>query len=301
MGEDHRRGCLVGPLLLVGFGVALLGGNFGWFRESLWTVLLRAWPVVLVAIGIDLLVPRRTVWGTLLSAVLIAGVLAGGLWLSSTSVPSLRGSSAEAVDVPLSAGAGADVEIRPSVGQLLLGPGKASGGLVEATIPLLAGERLERRVEQAGSRQRVVLESQGLLGVVPGGRSAGLPWKVLLNPQVPTTLEIGMGVGEILVDGVGLNLSRLKAQLGVGHIEVRLGSGVESLEVDLGIGQVVVVVPSGSTVRIEANVALGERNLPAGFVREGDWYLSPGFATAEPSITIRANLAIGEITLRTGN
>ncbi len=51
-----------------------------------WTAwgLFRLWPLILVAIGIDLLVGRRSTWGAILAGVLIAVLLGGGLWLAST-------------------------------------------------------------------------------------------------------------------------------------------------------------------------------------------------------------------------
>lgn len=296
MNESHPRRGLVGPLLLVGVGVALLGSNLGWFDVSLWTVLLRAWPVVLVAVGVDLLVPRRTALGTVLAALLVAAVLAGGLWLATTALAGAPPASAEAVDVPLAAPGAAEVEIRPAVGQLRLSSGEASGGLVEASIPLLRGEQLERRVDQVGDRQRVVLRSQGTF-MLPSAQGVGRPWDIRLNPGIRTSVEVGMGVGEILFDGRELDLGRVKADLGVGRIEIRLGSGVEAVDVRLGIGQVQLVIPRGTAVRLRADVALGGKNMPPGYARDGDWVTSPGYANAARALEIRASVGIGEITL----
>jgi hypothetical protein len=61
--DSHHRGGLVGPVLLVGLGLIFLGQNLGWVREDIWLSLLRLWPLILVAAGIDLLIPRRSIWG----------------------------------------------------------------------------------------------------------------------------------------------------------------------------------------------------------------------------------------------
>jgi len=74
----YRRHGLVGPVILVGLGAILLLENMGLLSGNLWTVLLRMWPLILIAIGIDLLIGRRSTWGALLSLILIVALFVGG-------------------------------------------------------------------------------------------------------------------------------------------------------------------------------------------------------------------------------
>ena len=73
MSAPARRGGLAGPILLIGFGLLLLLSNLGYISGSIWNILLRMWPVILIVAGIDLLIGRRSVWGSVL---LIAIILA---------------------------------------------------------------------------------------------------------------------------------------------------------------------------------------------------------------------------------
>jgi len=59
-----------------------LGTNLGWLDWSIWTTLLRIWPVFLIALGIDLLVGRRSALGALVAALLIVAVLAGAIYVA---------------------------------------------------------------------------------------------------------------------------------------------------------------------------------------------------------------------------
>ena len=66
--------------MLIGFGVLLLLSNLGVFPESGWAVLWRFWPVALVALGLDVLIGRRSLGGVIASGVLIlisVGMLIG--------------------------------------------------------------------------------------------------------------------------------------------------------------------------------------------------------------------------------
>ena len=79
---DHHRG-LVWPILVITAGVLLLLSNLGMLSLDLWELMLRGWPLILIAIGIDLLIGRRSVWGSIVAAVLIIAVLLLGLGLYS--------------------------------------------------------------------------------------------------------------------------------------------------------------------------------------------------------------------------
>lgn len=74
-----RRPSLVGPTLLIGVGVLVLMQNLGFLPFGFWWTLWRFWPVVLIVVGLDLLLGRRSPVGGLvvlgLTVALIAGVL----------------------------------------------------------------------------------------------------------------------------------------------------------------------------------------------------------------------------------
>ena len=59
--RDTRRGGLIGPVILIGLGSVFLLINLGVLSWSVWTVIFRLWPVLLVAAGLDLLLGRRSV------------------------------------------------------------------------------------------------------------------------------------------------------------------------------------------------------------------------------------------------
>ncbi|MCK7476129.1 MAG: DUF5668 domain-containing protein [Rhodopseudomonas palustris] len=50
----YKRDGWVGPLVLLGFGTILLLGNLGILAQNGFSLLWRLWPVLLVAIGLDI-------------------------------------------------------------------------------------------------------------------------------------------------------------------------------------------------------------------------------------------------------
>ena len=69
MHRHYHRG-VAGPLILIAIGAAFLLSNMGLLSWSAWG-LLRLWPLILMAIWIDLLIGRRSVLGTLVAGLLI--------------------------------------------------------------------------------------------------------------------------------------------------------------------------------------------------------------------------------------
>jgi Putative auto-transporter adhesin, head GIN domain len=67
------------PVIITGFGLLWFLINQGWLPFENLSAILGLWPVLLVAIGLDLIAGRRYPW---LGALLAAALVGGGVWLS---------------------------------------------------------------------------------------------------------------------------------------------------------------------------------------------------------------------------
>lgn len=75
-------GSLVRPLILIGLGLFFLLSNLGLISWNFWEAVGRLWPIFLIAMGLDLLIGRRS----LLASLAVVGAtavlpLVGLLWL----------------------------------------------------------------------------------------------------------------------------------------------------------------------------------------------------------------------------
>jgi hypothetical protein len=77
----RRPPSLFWPLLLISAGVLLLLSNLGYVPWSSWNVLWRLWPLLLIGLGIDALIGRRTTGGMIVSGLLILLLLGGAIAL----------------------------------------------------------------------------------------------------------------------------------------------------------------------------------------------------------------------------
>ena len=109
--KKRKRGSPLGAVLLILIGVILLLNVFGVLDWSIWWSLLRLWPVLLIAAGLELLLGRWK-WGSLLATILVVAVVVAALWLTSAGVTT-SGLVTEQIRQPLGDATRADVSIEP--------------------------------------------------------------------------------------------------------------------------------------------------------------------------------------------
>ena len=314
MEKEVRRGGLVGPLILIGLGAILLLSNLGMVNWSIWRTLLPLWPLLLIAIGIDLLIGRRSFLGSLVALALILAVFIGGFLLfadtdegelSLFGIHLQRGQplTSEEISQPLGGVKRAQVIVQAAAAALHLDEAPESASLVEGQVRLRHGEQVWRDYQIEGDKGTFLLRMQRQSDVfIPGWSEERGGWDLGLNPDVPLQLQVGLAAGRADLDLTGLNVTDLEVNLAAGHAEVILPvEGHLQGRVSGAVGELVVIIPKGMEARIKANVALGKADVPQGYRREGSYYTSPGYAGAESSVDLELGLAIGKITVREGS
>jgi len=300
MDEQKRRGSLVGPVILIGLGIILLLNNLRLLDWSVWEVIFRLWPVLLIAWGLDLLIGRRSIWGSLLALLLILAVLASALWLFGAGIGTGRVVASEDVRQALDGATQAEVVIAPAVGTLHVEALPESANLVEGVIRLGRGEGVRRDFEVEDGTATLTLRSEGTaFGPFIGGWGAERAWDLGLNPDVPLQLEISLDVGQSDVDLTGLTVSDLEMSMGVGQTTVILPEkGRFQARIEGAVGQTVVVIPADLAARIHLDTGLAGRQLPDDYHGGDDVYTSPGYESAENRVDLRVDQAVGNVAIR---
>ena len=298
--KKERRSSLVGPIILIGLGIVFLLNNLGILTWSVWDVIFRLWPVLLVAEGLDILIGRRSAWGALLSLVLTLALVAGALWLYEAGIIVGRASAAEEISQSLDDATQAQIIIAPAVGSLHIEALPESNQLAAGTIRPVRGEQVRRDWAVQGETAIFTLQSEGnFVGPFVGGPSDEWDWDLGLSSDVPLKLDISLGVGQSDIDLTGLTMDDLDVSMGVGQTVVVLpDEGRFRAKIDSAIGNTVVVIPEGMEARIRFDTALAARQLPDNYRQWGDAYVSPGYDGAENRVDLEVSQAIGNVTIR---
>lgn len=298
--EHGRRGGIVGPVVLIGLGIVFLLHNLGVVGWSIWEVLLRLWPILLVAAGLDLMLGRRSIWGGLLALALTAALLVGALLLSGAGIERGRAGQGEEVTHPLEDVDLAEVAIDPGVGTLRVRGGTDSQNLVEGEAALSRGESLaESYVAQDGKAAFALRTESSSFGPFQTGWTGQRVWDLRLTTRVPLGLETDLGLGVTDLDLTDLTLESLNVKQGIGQATIVLPEeGRLTARIEGAIGQTVVVIPEGLAARIRLDTGIAGRQIAEDYVCEDDVCTSAGYGGAEDRVDLELSQAIGSVVVR---
>ncbi len=303
MDTHHDRGGLVGPILLIGLGVTFLLTNLGMLSSSIWGVLVRIWPVILIAIGIDLLIGRRSILGRVLALVLILAVLAGGLWLGGVRIGSIqqRGQAVqgESITQALGGASRGQVSVDPAVGLLHVGALEAgSANLAEGKIGLPSGAHVTKLASVAGGTASLTLRLNGSWYGPTFNDDNSMKWTLDLNRDVPLDLHFSVIAGEGDLDLSQLKIEAVEVASVFGQTKATLPAGNYRAHISGVFGQTIVTLPANAGVKVKVSAVFGSSSVPSGYTRQGDWFYSPGYASAATKIELTADEVFGEVIVR---
>lgn len=286
-----RREGMVGAVVLIGLGTLFLLSNLGYLSLSVWEIIIRFWPVFLVALGIDIIIGHRKPWAPILGA-LIGLLLVAGIAFLVVGAPGINTGRTEQVSFPLNDLSQANGSIAIPVGHLDLAGGAATGNLLEG----------DARLGVLGTVNKNTVGNSFYLNAEPLtfnpiNASDSDRWTLRLNPAVTYHLTVNMAAGVENVDLTGLSVSQVNLNLAVGSLVVRLPAGAVSGEIKNAVGETVVYVPRDAVVRIHLDTALTGVNLPPDYMRTDKEVTSPNQA-AGPAIDVTVGQAVGAVSIR---
>lgn len=292
----ERKSSVFGPLFLIFVGVLFLLNNLGIVSWDIWLQLIRLWPIFLIGAGLDLILGRRSLAGSILVSAIVIALIAGTLWFVSTRMPSTPATTKE-VSYALQDAGTAEVHIRFGVGTLQIGALSESDNLLEGTLDLSQNEQVEEDYSVNEGAYLSLGSSMPQMALSTDLRQ-DKTWSLYLNRDVPLELDVKTGVGTAKIDLRQLNLSELTIDSGVGKSTVILPDrGRLSASIDGGVGEIHIQVPEGTGVRIEATTGLGDIKVPDGYARSDDTTTSPGYSSAAARVDLRIKGGIGRIVV----
>jgi len=286
----------VGPLVLLGLGVILLLGNLGVIEQNGFALLLRLWPVLLVAVGLDIAFGRqKSAWITLLRHGNRTGLVAGILWLAMVS-PVSGNLRSVPVEQSLDAATSSSLSMELAVGQVDLTGGAASNQLISGTAGMTNENALDISYQKpVDGKSSLSLEGDSFVSILPVNAGA-YPWAIKVNSTLPYDLSVRQAVGIQTLDLQPTLVSDVTTQLAVGTITLTLPKGADFTgKVDCAVCQVIIRIPRGSNVSIRADTAVVPVNIPQNYHRSGNTieYL----AGSGNKVKLEINIAVGSLII----
>lgn len=258
------------PLLLIGVGIVWLLANTGVIEAFSLSFLLRLWPVVLIAIGLDLMFGRRSpILGALIGLGVVAFVIL--LLVMAPNLDIELGPELKTLNFsePLEEASSARIDLDLTHYPTTIGVLEDSNALIEAELDTLEDVSFDVR----GTNNKVVtLKSRGETSVFDWVGTLGneARWEIALSPQIPIDLRIDVGSGSVRLDLERMILERFDLDGGSGSTSLVLPSSTENYDVRLdgGSGSFTIEIADGA--EMDANFDVGSGSFKISFVGEAE-------------------------------
>lgn len=296
----------------IAVGLVLLGNTFGYLPWGVWITIVSLWPLLLVALGVELLGRGLGLpWVRALSnVVLIAGLLYGAFVLApgtvglGVNIPGLsRSGSAYATAKPHdSAVTSGTATIKAGATRLKVGAGpdlaRISGIAPSGSVPTLSS------TVDAG-RATVAVDEPSRSVVVFGVQQRTLD---LTLDSAVTWNELRFDVGAVQADAdlSGLKVEAVSVNVGASDLTLRIGKSAPAVTVDIsgGAANLVLRVPASAAVRLDSKSGLSNVTVPLGFkhisglpvLGESSW-ASEG--AGGPTVTVTLQSGVSNLTVET--
>ena len=288
----------VGAAILLGLGGVLLAGNLNALPWSGLDLLVRLWPVLILAAGLDLLMQGRTsTVGAVFIVLLAVALVAGMVWIGF-STPASMGQAPVAVNQLLENAQSASVDITVIAGDVTVTGGAERDQLIAGTVYAPNSLQMDESYTVSGGEGRYVLQPQSGARVPVVGTYQGKPSELILNSAIPMEFDFTLIAGEQGVDLRNTNVSDLAVETIIGKTVVtlpkdqRLTGKISSI-----IGELIIRVPRGASVEFQMDTVISGRDFPEDFLKSEDRITSPEAANGRADIVISLENVIGSVKI----
>lgn len=287
-------------IIIILLGVILLANNFQILPWSVWYELLRLWPAILIAIGVDLIFRKSSLYFLqIISPLVIIAAIGGAVYLSQADRAYEITDRALRFEQPLSPKLKqADIEISFGAGILRLEGGSAY--LFEGDFTTPSWLRPKMRYKVVGEKGFLELSEEGERGRFQFSQlGKEHSWNLRLNNEIPLTLKIETGASSNYLDISSLKVTYLELKAGASKNEIKFGA-LNSIQakIEVGVSQIKLFIPGSIGIRIEADTALTSNNLnELDLIKEGNIYISRHYSTAETRLDLELKVGVSSLTV----
>jgi cytochrome c oxidase subunit IV len=288
--ELFRREGVAWPVLMIGAGIVLLINYFGPRSWISWTQILQLWPILIIAVGIDVMFRGQSGWKSLLG-VILSIILIGAAVLLAFQGVEIQANYLQIDERYSSSVESAELDLSLSVGEFVLGSDDRNGKLIIGSIT--PGSVVDDLDEKSG---RVFYE---LVSTKPAFFPHTARWELDLTPELPLDLKVDNSVGEMLLDFVELDLDSLLVKQGVGRMVIGLPEMVsEDVLLKQGVGVIAVEIPEDVRIAVDAQNGLTSVRFPGDFELEDGYYTTPGTTRTNADLLIVVEQGVGLVTFQ---
>jgi hypothetical protein len=285
---------IVGSIFFIGLGGIFLSSTLGLLDISVWELILTLWPLLLIAIGLDIAIGRRSVAGSVVGVAIFLLLLGGAIWLLFS--PLGETSAGEEIYQQVEGASSAQVTIAPTIGNLIIRSHEDAEVLIQGEIRLARRENVSPEFNISDGKATFSLQSKGLAFIALPGERQSWTWNLTLTPEIPLDINVETGVGLLQIDLTDLTVNQLDLKVGVGDNKLILPStGKLQANVETSVGITTIILPPSMSMRLMTDTGLATVQVPGDFELQDGVYTSPGSMNSENQVDMKIKQPIGVV------
>lgn len=292
----YRRDGWVWALVLLGLGTILLLGNLNYMPTRALPLLVKIWPILLVAIGLDIAFGgRSSAWYALLR-VFIGIILVGMILWMAISSTTTAGLQQQNYQQDLDGAESSRVEFSVITGRLRVHPGTDATQLLSGSAALPNGVVFEPAYAEPKNGKSALSYKASQNGIVLDATSINYEFE--LNPAIPIRLDTELVVGEMDLDLAGTAVNELKTEMALGRQQVHLPCDrLATVTLEAAVADLEVYIPQGCDVTINLENGLTYTSLPEGYQRSGNVVNNANAVERTGPLEVTIELAVGAVSI----
>lgn len=284
-------------MILVFLGSFWMLESFGFIQWSLWSVMYRLWPLILVVIGINIIFDkvkfiRLITWGLFFILVIVFGFYQQGQYKEEMFVSKNsnlvveRRAETKNGQLNMILG-GADIEINSTNEKLL-----------KAHIP---NPHVQNQVLFNNGNKTLRVDLRQIREIHNIGNN-NYNYEIELNRDIVWDIEGEIGAAKGSFDLRDLNINEINLDVGAAQFDLMIGKNSEKTKIDIdgGATKIDITLPEEAGVKAKINGVLKESNMEnLGWIKKDDFFITPNYEEAKQKIDINVDLAVGQLNIKT--
>jgi hypothetical protein len=295
----YRGSGYLGSVIWIGIGAVFLMGNFGYIQTDAWRMMLKLWPILIIAFGFDLILGRKSLVNGIVAGVVGAAMIGGLVWVvvnGPTQFTFGQPARVETISEELGGASEGDIRISKNAGELFIEDGTSESAFVEAELELFNNEIADTSYEIEDGIAELRVESRGSSYSNTTGIDGD--WEFYFNKSIPLELQSTLIAGEHRLDLGNLNISYIDAETIFGEMVVTLPSSDINGRLNVVIGELILRVPEDANVRIKVDNGITSTSYPNGMTRDDNLIYSTVVSEGAPEIDLSVEVPIGALTIQ---
>lgn len=286
---------LVGPVFWFGLGSLIIFYNLGYIQIDIWQALLVLWPVMFIALGVDMIFGRRSLVWSMVGIGVIIFLLAGAFLLFNSRTQTLTAGQAESV-YELADVNELKLNISSSIGTVIVEAAQQVEG--DSELVITSASITEELMDQNGAHAEITITDDGGIDF-PGKLANEWQWVINIPTNIPSILSVDLGLGITSLDLVNTLVTDLTAEFEVGSTELDVPHNNQfSGKLDGGMGLIFVNVPRDLPMKVSSDTALVLVDVPANYRKTETGYVSSNYQSDNDYAELFLNLGIGSVVIR---